>query len=302
MLLKDLSREERYRPGNASCPGCMLSLALKISLNVLGPKTIMTVPACCCSVVQGYHPKTPFGVPTLNTAFAAAAATASGIAAAMEIAGKGDTNVVVWAGDGGTADIGIQGLSGAAERGENFIYICYDNEAYMNTGTQSSSQTPPGAATTTSVRGKLEPKKDMPGIMVAHGIPYVATACSSFPLDLADKVRKAASIRGLKYIHILSPCPPGWRYPTERSVDVGKLAVMTGSWMLYEWQGGKYRLTGPSAGLLEKSRRKPLADYLRAQGRFSQLGSGDIEKLQEELDAKWAEMGLRLEKTSSAPR
>lgn len=302
MLLKDLDAIDRHMPGNASCPGCMLSLATKIALNVLGPKTIMTVPACCSAVVQGYYPKSSSGVPTLNTAFAAAAATASGISAAMELAGKGDTNVVAWAGDGGTADIGIQGLSGAAERGENFIYVCYDNEAYMNTGTQSSSQTPPGAATTTSVRGKLEPKKDIPGIMIAHRIPYVATACSAFPLDLADKIRKAMSIKGLKYIHILSPCPPGWRYPSEKSVDVGKLAVLTGSWRLYEWQGGRYSLTGPSKGLIDKSKRKPLAEYLRMQGRFSQLGYREIGRLQEELDANWSEMGKRLEQPPSAPK
>jgi len=295
VALKELDPEERYLPGSASCPGCMLSLATRIALKVLGPKTVMTVPACCSAVIQGYYPKSSSTIPTLNTTFAAAAATASGISAALELSGRGDTNVLAWAGDGGTADIGIQGLSGAAERAENFIYVCYDNEAYMNTGTQGSSATPMGAATTTTVRGKAEPKKDVPEIMIAHRIPYVATACAAFPLDLADKVRKAMAMRGLKYIHILTPCPPGWRYPTEKGVEVGRMAVMTGSWMLYEWQAGKYRLTGPSKGLLDKVRRRPLAEYLKMQGRFGHLGDADVARLQADLDARWLEMARRLE-------
>jgi len=295
VTLKELRPEELFLPGNASCPGCMLSLVIRMALKVLGPNTVMTVPACCSAVIQGYYPRSSSMIPTLNTAFAAAAATASGISAALELSGRGETSVVAWAGDGGTADIGIQGLSGAAERGENFIYVCYDNEAYMNTGTQSSSATPTGAATTTAIRGKAEPKKDVPAIMVAHGVPYVATACAAFPLDFADKIKKAMSIRGLKYIHILTPCPPGWRYPTERGVDVGRMAVMTGSWILYEWQGGKHTLTGPSRGLLDRSRRRPLAEYLRMQGRFGQLGEAEVARLQGELDAKWAEMARRLD-------
>lgn len=295
ITLKDLPEEEYLLPGTAACPGCASALALRIALKVLGPKTIFVIPASCTSIIQGYSPKTSSKVPFFNTAFAATAATASGMVAALQVKGIGDeVRVVGWAGDGGTADIGIQALSGAAERNENFIYICYDNEAYMNTGTQSSGSTPRGAVTTTSVRGKTERKKNVPEIMVAHQIPYVATACASYPLDFAEKVRKAMGIKGLKYIHLLSPCPPGWRYQAEKTVDVGRLAVATGAWILYEWHEGTYRLTGPSKGLLDKGARRPLKDYLGIQGRYSKLSPEDAASLQEDLDRYWETFAARL--------
>ena len=296
--LKDLAVDEYFLPGNAACPGCAATLALRIALKVLGPRTIITIPACCCSVVQGYYPKSPSRVPILNMAFAAAAASASGIVAALAIKGKENINVVSWAGDGGTADIGIQALSGAAERNEDFIYICYDNEAYMNTGTQRSGATPRGAVTTTTVTGKQERKKNLPEIMIAHDIPYVATACTAYPLDFAEKLKKAMTIKGLRYIHLLSPCPPGWRFSAEKTVEVGRLAVTTGAWILYEWMEGKYTLTGPSRGLTDISRRKPLKEYLIMQGRFSRLSEEGAKKLQEDIDLQWKRFDRLLRNTS----
>lgn len=288
--VRSLTDEEYYLPGNAACPGCAAVMAMRIGLKVLGPRTILVVPACCMSVVQGYYPKTPSKIPIFNTAFAASAATASGIRAALEMKGIRDVNVVCWAGDGGTADIGIQSLSGAAERGDDLIYVCYDNEAYMNTGTQRSGSTPEGARTTTTITGKSEGKKDVPGIMMAHRIPYVATACTSYPLDFANKLRRAISMKGTRYIHLLSPCPPGWRYPVEKTVAVGKLAVETGAWILYEWFEGRCRLTGPSSGLVEKWKRRPLEEYLNMQGRFSGADPSKIEDMKRRIDEEWGKI------------
>jgi pyruvate ferredoxin oxidoreductase beta subunit len=297
--IKDLVEEEYTLPGNASCPGCAAALSLRIALKVLGPKTILVVPASCISVIQGYYPKTPCRVPVLNVAFASTAAAGSGMVAALDLKGKSDVKVLCWAGDGGTADIGLQALSGAAERNENMIYVCYDNEAYMNTGTQRSGSTPRTAATTTTVTGKPERKKSVPEIMVAHRMPYVATACAAFPLDFAGKLRRAASmpLRGLKYIHLLSPCPPGWRFPAEKTIEVGRLAVMTGFWILYEWVDGRYNLTGPSKGLLDKSKRRPLRDYLSIQGRFGHLTEKDIESLEEEVEEQWKDFARKMSMT-----
>jgi len=297
LTIKDLPVEEYLLPGTAACPGCASALSLRIALKVLGPRTIFVIPASCTSIIQGYCPKTSSRIPFFNTAFASTAASASGMVAALQIKGVEGVNVVGWAGDGGTADIGIQALSGAAERNENFIYICYDNEAYMNTGTQGSGSTPRGAVTTTTLRGKMERKKNMPEIMVAHQIPFVATACASYPLDFAEKVRRAMSIRGLKYIHLLSPCPPGWRFQAEKSVEVGRLAVATGAWILYEWRDGVYTLTGASRGLLNKGARRPLREYLALQGRYSRLSAEEAKSLQDDLDKYWETFASRLEKS-----
>jgi pyruvate ferredoxin oxidoreductase beta subunit len=269
-------------------------MSLRVALKVLGPRTIVTIPASCSSVIQGYYTKSPAMVPFINTAFAATAASASGIRAALEIKVKRDVNVLGWAGDGGTVDIGIQALSGAAERNEDFIYVCYDNEAYMNTGTQGSGATPRGAVTTTTVAGKIERKKNLPEIMIAHEIPYVATACAAYPLDFAEKLKKAMGLKGLKYIHLISPCPPGWRFPAEKTVEVGKMAVATGAWILYEWQSGRYSLTGLSRGMLKKTNRKPLIEYLKLQGRFGKLTEAEVNELQSDVDAAWDRMSKKV--------
>lgn len=282
-------KEEYLLSGHAACPGCGATILLRHVLKALGPDTYLVIPACCTSVIAGPHPRTSFGVPVLHIAFAASAAAASGMSEALEKLGK-KANVVVWAGDGGTVDIGLQALSGAAERGNNIIYICYDNEAYMNTGIQKSGSTPYKAWTTTTPTGNPGQKKDLPSIMVAHGVPYVATINPAYPNDIEYKLKKAASIRGLKYIHAFSPCPPGWRYDPSLTVKIARLAVETGIWILYEVENGFLRLTGPSARLLEKKNRKPVEEYLKLQGRFSHLTREDIEKIQEYIDKRWEEI------------
>ncbi|WP_288004357.1 pyruvate synthase subunit PorB [Thermofilum sp.] len=280
-------KEEYILKGHAACPGCGATLLLRHVLKALGPNTYLVIPACCTSVIAGPHPRSAFRVPVLHIAFAASAAAASGMIEALDKLGK-PANVVVWAGDGGTVDIGIQALSGAAERGHNIIYICYDNEAYMNTGIQKSGSTPYKAWTTTTPTGNVSFKKDVPSIMVSHRVPYVATINPAYPNDIYEKLRKAQGIKdGLKYIHAFSPCPPGWRYDSSLTVKIARLAVETGMWVLYEVDHGKFRLTGPSKNLLDKDKRKPVKEYLKLQGRFAHLREEDIEEIQRLVDAQW---------------
>jgi pyruvate ferredoxin oxidoreductase beta subunit len=287
VTIKEFPKEEYLLKGHAACAGCGPSIALRLLFKALGNKVIMVVPACCTTVIQGPYPFTSFAVPLQNMLFEATGATCSGIVAALKIRGLDDITVVGWAGDGGTVDIGIQALSGAAERETNFIYICYDNEAYGNTGLQRSGATPYGAWTTTTPTGKKERKKDMPFIMAAHKIPYVATACPSYPVDFVNKLRKAREIKGTKYIHVLAPCPTGWRYDTSKTVEIGRLAVQTGIWALYEIESGRFRLNSPSDRLVDKSKRKPVKEYLAVQDRFRHLTEADIEKIQMWVDEDW---------------
>lgn len=287
VTIKELPREEYLLKGHAACAGCGPSIALRLLLKALGNKVILVVPACCTTVIQGQYPYTSVAVPLQNILFESTAAAASGIVAALNKRDIKDVTVVGWAGDGGTVDIGIQALSGAAERETDFIYICYDNEAYGNTGMQRSGATPYGAWTTTTPSGKRERKKDMPLIMAAHRIPYVATACPSYPIDFVSKIRKAKDIRGTKYIHILAPCPTGWRYDTSKTVEMGRLAVQTGLWVLFEIEYGKFKLNPPSDRLIDKAKRKPVREYLSLQGRFRGLTEGDIERIQRWVDEDW---------------
>jgi len=294
MAILGLPEEEYLVPGYGSCPGCGEYLALRHCLKALGKKTILIIPAGCIPSVGGLFPRTAYKVPALHIAFEATAAAASGVAAALRARGVKDIVVVGCAGDGGTADIGIQALSGAAERGENLLYICFDNEAYMNTGIQRSGLTPFGARTTTTpVMGKRQHKKDMPMIMAAHKIPYVATACSAYPRDLYQKVRKARDMEGTRYIHILCPCGPGWRVDVSKTVEVARLAVRTGMWALYEIENGKFSLSGPSRRLLDPSKRLPVREYLKLQGRFAHLTDEEIEAIQAWVNEQW-EMYRRL--------
>ena len=238
-------------------------------------------------MIQGPYPFTSSAVPLQNVLFESTGAAASGIVAALHQRNLKDITVVGWAGDGGTVDIGIQALSGAAERGTNFIYVCYDNEAYGNTGMQRSGATPYGAWTTTTPSGKRERKKDMPMIMAAHRIPYVATACTSYPMDFVAKLRKAKEIQGTKYIHLLTPCPTGWRCDTSKTVELGRLAVQSGVWALYEIEAGKFKLNSPSDRLIEKAKRKPVREYFALQGRFRSLKDEDMERIQKWIDEDW---------------
>ena len=284
----NLTEEEFVHSGNRACTGCGLSIVYRMGLKALGKNTILVVPPSCLTVLQGLYPVASTKLPCVNVTFASTGAAATGVRGAMKALGKDDVNVVAWAGDGGTGDIGIQALSGACERGEDIIYICYDNEAYMNTGVQRSGTTPQGVLTTTTpIKGKLQAKKDVPAIIAAHGIPYVATASAAFPLDLYDKVKKATTIAGPKYIHVHTPCPPGWSFDTRYTIKVGKLAVETGLFDLYEIENGVFKLSAPSQRLVGKKRR-PVSDYFATQGRFKSLDAELVQKIQEQVDAKWA--------------
>ena len=284
----NLTEEEFVHPGNRACSGCGLSLVYRIGLKALGKDTILVVPPSCLTVVQGLYPVASTKLPCVNVTFASTGAAATGVRAAMRALQKDKINVVAWAGDGGTSDIGIQALSGACERGEDIIYICYDNEAYMNTGVQRSGTTPRGVLTTTTpIHGKLQEKKDVPAIIAAHGIGYVATASAAYPLDFYDKVRKATTLAGPKYIHVHTPCPPGWSFNTRYTIKVGKLAVQSGLFDLYEIENGEFSLTGASKKLLGKE-RLPVTEYFDTQGRFKSLDPDIVKMVQEKVDAKWA--------------
>jgi pyruvate ferredoxin oxidoreductase beta subunit len=283
-----LPMEEYVHPGNRACTGCGLSIAYRIGLKALGPDTILVVPPSCLTVLQGLFPVASTKLPCLNVTFASTAAAATGVLEALRAQGREHINVVGWAGDGGTSDIGIQALSGAAERGDDILFMCYDNEGYMNTGVQRSGTTPLGAITAnTPFKGKLQHKKDVPAVMAAHGIDYVATASAAYPLDLYDKVRKAISLRGTKYIHIHTPCPPGWGFDPRYSIKIGRLAVETGYYDLYEVEQGAFRLTGASEKLVEKQQLVPVADYLQTQTRFKALSAEQAADIQRRIDAKW---------------
>jgi len=277
-----IPEEEILSTGHLACQGCGATLAMRYALKALGRDVIIALPACCWTVIDGPFPYSSVGVPLFHTAFETAASVASGIEAGLEIQGKKGVTVLGWAGDGGTMDIGIQALSGAVERGDNFIYVCYDNEAYMNTGIQRSSSTPYGAwtSTTPAKTFKSTPKKNMVEIMVAHKIPYAATASISHPEDFISKMRSAKKIKGPKFLQILSPCPVGWRYPPQMTVKVGKLAVETNVFPLYEVRYGKYRVRKPA-------KPKPVAEYLELQGRFKHLKATEIIEIQKKVDEEW---------------
>jgi pyruvate ferredoxin oxidoreductase beta subunit len=292
----DIPEEEFIYPGTRACAGCSMALLYRIALKALGPRTIITVPASCLTVLHGMQGFCTTKVSVLHTPFATTGASASGIVASLEDKGLTDVNVVAFAGDGGTVDIGIQSLSGAAERGTNFIFACYDNEAYMNTGVQRSGSTPPGAFSTTTPTGKVGYKKNMAKIMEAHGIPYVATAISSYPLDLYDKFKNAINIYGPKYIHILAPCPPGWGYNPKDSIEIGRLAVQTGFWPLYEVINGKFVLSKDSKRFLDPTKRKPIEEYLKVQKRFRTISDSQIENYKQYINALWEAIKERIEK------
>ena len=292
----DIPEEEYIYPGTRACAGCSMALIYRIALKALGPKTIITVPASCLTVLHGMQGFCTTKVSVLHTPFATTGASASGIVASLEDKGLTDVNVVAFAGDGGTVDIGIQSLSGAAERGTNFIFACYDNEAYMNTGVQRSGSTPPGAFSTTTPTGKVGYKKNMAKIMEAHGIPYVATAISSYPLDIYDKFKNAQNIYGPKYIHILAPCPPGWGYNPKDSIEIGRLAVQTGFWPLYEVINGKFILSKDSKRFLDPTKRKPIEEYLKIQKRFRTISESQIEEYKRYINDQWEMIKERIEK------
>ncbi|HEY5493098.1 MAG TPA: thiamine pyrophosphate-dependent enzyme [Candidatus Anoxymicrobiaceae bacterium] len=299
---KDLPEEELFLSGSTACQGCPSSLALRIAFKALGKNTILIVVASCTSVLQGSYPLSAINLPLMNVAFATGGASASGVVAgikALKKRGEIDEapNVLVWAGDGGTYDIGIQSLSGAAERETDFIYFCYNNEMYSNTGTQRSGATPLGAWTTTTPGGKSQHRKDISQIMIAHRIPYVATVSLAYPLDFYQKMQKAATIRGTKYIELMAPCPPGWKFPSSQMIEVSRMAVQSGMWLLYEHEEGETRFTAATKRMIEgKVKRKPVKEYLEIQGRFRQiLSSPEGQEAEDKLEEEVSESIRRLQ-------
>jgi pyruvate/2-oxoacid:ferredoxin oxidoreductase beta subunit len=291
-MLYDIPSEEILSPGHLGCGGCGATLSMRLALKALGHKTMLVVPACCWSVIDGPAPYSAAGVPVMHTPFASAAAAASGIRAALDAKGETETTVCAWAGDGGTFDIGIQALSAAAERNEDFIYVCYDNEAYMNTGVQRSSATPFGAWTTTTpaARVKQQQKKDILGIMAAHAIPYAATATIAYPDDFLAKFERARDTRGTRFLHILSPCPPGWKTADEESIELARMAVRTRVFPLMEVEDGeRWSFSVEHPG-------DPVEPYIRRQGRFRHLGPEQIAAIQAETDARWERLVRRVER------
>ncbi len=269
--------------GTLSCQGCGASLAMKIALKALGERTIVVIPACCWSIINGVFPYSALNIPVLHIPFETAAVSASGVRAALDVKGEKDVVVMAWAGDGGTFDIGMQALSGAAERNEDILYVCYDNEAYMNTGIQRSSATPKGAWTTTTPSEDLkrEPKKNIEGIMLSHRVPYIATASVAYPDDMFYKFKKVRSIKGTKFIHILSPCPPGWRIDPSNSIKITRMATLSKIFPLYEILHGECKVT------LQPKRFISVKEYLRTQGRFKMMPDELIDSIQKEVDSKW---------------
>jgi len=289
-----VTRKEVFAPGHRACSGCGEALAVRLVMKAVGKNTIVVMATGCMEIVSSQLPYTSWEVPWIHTLFENTAAVASGVEAGIKaLTRKGAsfprTKVVAMAGDGGTSDIGVQALSGAMERGHDFLYVCLDNEAYMNTGIQRSSATPFGAATTTQPAGKVSMgqatwKKNMPAIAAAHDIPYVATASPSYPFDLMEKVKKAMETEGPSYIHILSVCPTGWRAPSDLTVRLGRLAVETGVFPLYEVENGKYTLN------VDLPQLRPVADYLKLQGRFRHLTPQVIEKIQQRVESEYAKL------------
>ncbi len=259
-----------FRPGHTACAGCGQATAARMVIEAAGASTIVVNNTGCLEVFSTKYPDTAWGVPWIHSLFENSAAVASGVEAALRYLGKKDTvNVIAQGGDGGTADIGLQALSGMLERGHDILYVCYDNEAYMNTGVQRSSLTPFATNTTTSPVGKdssgnIRLKKPLPEIANAHGIPYVATSSAAFPQDIQRKVKKAVSIKGPKYIQIHVPCPLGWHHQPQLAQQVGKLAVETGLYPLIEYENGNLIS-------VRKIQPKPVEEYLKTQGRFKHL-------------------------------
>jgi pyruvate/2-oxoacid:ferredoxin oxidoreductase beta subunit len=285
MKLKEMPDEELFTRGHTACAGCGAAVAARNLIKILGKDTVAVTPACCMLIFSATYPLIAWKIPYHHVAFENTAACATGMKRALKARGKDDTTVMGIAGDGGTADIGIQALSGAAERNEDILYVMYDNEAYMNTGIQRSGSTPFGAWTTTTPVGKVKAgkstfKKDMPQIMMAHNVPYVATTSVGHIQDFINKFEKAKKIKGFRYIQVFTPCPTGWRHDASKTIEICKLAVDTGMWTLYESENGKVTIN-------RKPKMTPVQEYLKMQGRFRHMTEADIAKLQDWVTKKW---------------
>ncbi|BAI62686.1 pyruvate synthase beta chain [Methanocella paludicola SANAE] len=289
--------EDLFASGHRACAGCGCALTLKTLMHVVGPNVIIANATGCMEVIASPYPETAWKVPWIHSLFENAAPVAAGIEAGLKATGrKNDTKVIAIGGDGATFDIGFGFLSGVMERGHDILYLCYDNEAYMNTGIQRSGSTPYDASTTTTPSGKISfgnqrPKKNMPAIMAAHGVPYVAVTSIGYPADFTKKIRKALSIEGPKYIQVHATCTPGWGVDSAQSIEILRLAVETAMYPLFEYENGEV------TSVHKIKDRKPVREYLEKQKRFSHLfkmpgGDKEIEKIQQLADANAARFGL----------
>ncbi|HXW95427.1 MAG TPA: thiamine pyrophosphate-dependent enzyme [Nitrososphaerales archaeon] len=292
--LKELPTEEPLSPGHRLCPGCGASIVVREVLLAAPKDTIVAEATGCLEVSTALYPYSAWNRPWIHSAFENAASVASGIESGFKaLARRGEAKehpIIVFGGDGGTYDIGLQALSGAIERGHRFLYVCYDNEAYMNTGIQRSGGTPLGAWTTTTQvgparAGKQETKKDLVSIVVAHHVPYAATASISHWRDLMTKVRKALSKNGPTFLHVIAPCTRGWRFDSEKTIRMARLAVETRLFPLYEVDDGVYKITFPV------SSPKPVEEYLQLQGRFAHLfqpqNAAELEAIKKGVDQNY---------------
>lgn len=284
---------ERLRSGHASCAGCAVALGVRHVLRALPDDAVLVVPPSCIAVMMGPLPLASTTLPVLQTAFETTAAAASGLARAYRARGERVT-VVCLAGDGGTYDIGLGALSGAVERGEDFLYVCFDNEAYQNTGNQKSSATPWGARTTSTPAGKTTRKKDLMEILAAHGIRYAATASVAHREDLAAKLAYALALAGPRFLNLTCPCVPGWGVGDDASLGLLRLGVESRAVPLYEIEDGtRYRVTHWPAGI-------PVAEYLRPQARYAHLDDTGVATIQADVDRRWAALVERATRSRSA--
>jgi pyruvate ferredoxin oxidoreductase beta subunit len=280
--------EELMAPGTRTCAGCGAVLAARMLLKATGKDVIVCESTGCMEVTSTQYPTTAWKVPWIHVLFENAASVATGVKSALEAQGNNHTQVIAYGGDGGMVDIGFGAVSGALERNDDIIIITYDNEAYANTGIQRSGATPFGASATTTPaglvsQGKKQWKKNLPMIVVAHGSKYVATASIGYPQDLQKKIKKAMQVKGARYIHIHAPCPIGWAFDSSMTIQVAKLAVQTGMWVLYEVEDGIFKRT-------MTPELKPIDEYLKLQGRFKHLKPETIKIIQERINASWKEM------------
>lgn len=304
VTLKELPTAELFGPGHRMCTGCGPAATTRMTMKALQKPAILVNATGCLEVASTIYPDTAWKVPWVHTLFENAAAVAAGIEASLQKEGRADSvDIIAFAGDGGTFDIGIQALSGALERKHDFTYICYDNEAYMNTGVQRSGATPYGASTTTTpagskIPGKMGAKKDLIGICVAHGVDYAATASMAYWNDYITKVRRAAAVKGPAVIHVLAPCPLGWRFETSETVKLAKLAVQTRYFPVYEVENGTYKLS------IKVPKPVPLEEFLKPQGRFRHLFAPefakDLEELKRQVESNWSRIS-RLTGEAAAP-
>jgi pyruvate ferredoxin oxidoreductase beta subunit len=276
--------------GVSTCQGCGLENAFRTVVNVLGRNTIVIIPPGCSATFSGVGAESCVQIPGYQCNLENAAASAAGIRAGLDVLGRKDVNVLAWAGDGATIDIGLQSLSGVMERGDRIIYCCYDNEAYMNTGIQASGSTPFAGVTTTTPGGKPTFRKDFMQIVAAHRIPYAATCSIAHVEDMKKKVERAMNCGGTAFLYILAPCPTGWFYESEASIELARLAVQTQFWPLYEIiDGTEYHITQ------KVSRPKPLSDYLKPQGRFSKMTEEEMAVFQQRVEKDYAALQKRAE-------